>query len=388
MSSNLTRAFHHLIPIAYQKLIFMLTYINPDLLLELDHSESGKIAWRSPSNIAIIKYWGKHGNQLPRNPSLSMTLESAYTEMLLEYAPKTEPSAGISLDFRFEGVENEKFKAKITRFLENQVPIFPFLEQLDLKIYSGNSFPHSAGIASSASSSSALALCLCTLEDRLFGTLQEDADFHQKTSYVARLGSGSACRSIYEHFSVWGETPDVAGSSDEYAIGYADVHEVFKTYHDDILIVSKAEKSVSSRAGHGLMEGNPFAAARYAQARENLHNLLPILQTGDVHGFGEIAEAEALELHALMRKSTPSFDLMLPNTHKIIEKIYQYRAQTKQPVYFTLDAGPNIHLLYPHEFQDDVQGFVITELAKYCEDGDWMADNAGEGPVELTIVDK
>jgi diphosphomevalonate decarboxylase len=363
-------------------------YINPELLLENDHAESGRIAWRSPSNIAIIKYWGKYGNQLPRNPSLSMTLESAYTEMLLEYAPKTEPLKGISLDFAFEGAENEKFKAKIMRFLENQLPVFPFLEQLELKIRSGNSFPHSAGIASSASSSSALALCLCTLEDRLFGTLQNDEEFHKKTSFVARLGSGSAARSIYEHFSVWGKTEDVAGSSDDYAIGYSEVHEVFKTYHDDILIVSKAEKSVSSRAGHGLMEANPFAEARYAQARQNLRDLLPILKNGDVHGFGKIAEIEALALHDLMKKSTPSFDLMLPNTHKIIEKIYQYRAKTGQPVYFTLDAGPNIHLLYPHEFQDDVQGFVITDLANYCEDGDWMADNAGEGPLELTVVER
>ena len=123
---------------------------------------SNQIQWRSPSNIAIIKYWGKHGVQLPRNPSISFTLNNAFTDMTLSYQAKSKPDGKISLDFEFEERDKiEKFRQKIVAFLETQLPVFPFLIDFDLKIESSNSFPHSAGIASSASSMSALALCLC-----------------------------------------------------------------------------------------------------------------------------------------------------------------------------------------------------------------------------------
>ncbi len=101
------------------------------------------------------------------------------------------------------------------------------------------------------------------------------------------------------------------------------------------MIVSKGEKSVSSRAGHQLMEGNPYANARYQQATNNLDQLVDILQSGDVHAFGQIAELEALTLHALMMSSQPPYLLMKPNSLAMIEKIRQYRLDTQHPLYFT-----------------------------------------------------
>ena len=92
------------------------------------------------------------------------------------------------------------------------------MNQLELTIRSKNSFPHSAGIASSASSMSALALCLCSLEDELFETLGDDSEFDKKASYIARLGSGSACRSIYPGMALWGQNDKIEGSSDLFAI--------------------------------------------------------------------------------------------------------------------------------------------------------------------------
>jgi diphosphomevalonate decarboxylase len=356
---------------------------NPSLLLD-ELPEPGRILWRSPSNLAIIKYWGKHGDQLPRNPSLSLTLAASFTDMALEYAPREEPDDGISLEFLFHEEPNEAFRAKIAGFLTRLRPVFPFLSQLDLTIHSGNSFPHSAGIASSASSMSALALCLCSLEDALFGTLGEPEDFDRKASYVARLGSGSACRSIYPYASVWGQTPQVEGSSDLFGIPAEDLLDpVFKAFHDDILIVRSGEKPVSSRAGHALMEGHPGAEARYRQARQRLETLLGALRAGDVPTFGRIAEEEALDLHALMESSQPSFQLMLPQTHAIIERVRDYRLDTGHPVFFSLDAGPNIHLLYPEDIIAEVRGFVESELLEFCEEGAMQADWVGEGPEEL-----
>lgn len=361
-------------------------YENPRLILDSSNPpEADSIVWRSPSNIAIIKYWGKYGLQLPRNPSLSLTLAASCTDTALDYAFSDEPHSGsVDLDFYFHEEENEAFAAKTREFLTSLLPIYPFLSQLKLTVRTGNSFPHSAGIASSASGMSALALGLCSLEDRLFGTLQDPAAFDRKASYLARLGSGSACRSIFPHAAVWGETPLVAGSSNEFAVPVGErIHEVFRTMHDDILIVSTDEKSVSSRAGHALMDGNPYAEPRYAQARQRLAALLSAMETGDLATFGKIAEDEALTLHALMMCSNPSYTLMRPNSLAIIERVRAWRAETKHPVFFTLDAGPNIHLLYPEELVVDVRKFIEDDLAEFCENGYVVNDWVGEGPEEM-----
>jgi diphosphomevalonate decarboxylase len=361
----------------------MLNYKNPQLVIESAKAKEGKISWRSPSNIAIIKYWGKHGIQLPKNPSISFTLENAYSETILAYKPKASASHEISINFNFDGKLNETFKNKTVKFFESILDIFPFLNQLHFDITSKNSFPHSAGIASSASGMSALALCLCSLEHRFFGTLEDDAEFRKKASFVARLGSGSACRSIYPNLALWGENTDWKGSSDLFAIPVEDIHEIFKTYHDDILIVSKGEKSVSSRAGHGLMDENIYADNRYKQARNRLRNLKPILQQGDPVAFGKIAESEALVLHALMMSSNPPYILIKPNTLTIIDKIQEFRKEMKMPLYFSLDAGPNLHLLYPDEIKPQVQEFITSDLLAYCENGQWIKDNVGPGPLQL-----
>lgn len=115
---------------------------------------------KSPSNIAIIKYWGKHGKQLPNNPSVSFTLSRCYTETKI----KCEYCRENVLDFYFEGKENAIFRDKINKFLVDNKQYFGFLDGMHLEISSSNSFPHSSGIASSASSMSALVMCLLEIE--------------------------------------------------------------------------------------------------------------------------------------------------------------------------------------------------------------------------------
>jgi len=356
-------------------------YSNPKLIVDRGTIGEGQVTWRSPSNIALIKYWGKHGRQLPQNPSISLTLDQAHTETTIAYRPKTGTDQNIDLAFFFEDQPNDAFAAKVKAYLESQVNVFPFLRQLTLTIRSGNSFPHSAGIASSASSMSALALCLCDLERQFFGNLDDDTAFRQKASYLARLGSGSACRSVYPIAGVWGETVEIDGANNEYAVPVGDqLHEDFQTFHDDILIVSKRKKSVSSRAGHQLMDGNPYANPRYQQARQQLHRLWNAMKEGDLATFGQITEQEALTLHALMMASHPPFILMEPNTLEIIRRVQAWRTDTGQPLYFTLDAGPNIHLLYPHAIADEVQDFTNNSLQSFCENDQIIRDQVGQGP--------
>lgn len=355
-----------------------MTYQNHLLTLESAMlKKAGSVSWKSPSNLAIIKYWGKHGVQLPRNPSISFTLSKAYTKTTIQYSLKEEISDSVDLDFYFEGKSNELFHGKVERFMNSLLPIFPFLKELKLTIDSHNSFPHSAGIASSASAMSALALCLCDIERKLFKTLQSEKEFLEKASYIARLGSGSACRSVYPGMAVWGKMEEVKGSSDVYAVPYKKLHPVFSNFQDAILIVSKKEKSVSSRAGHALMEGNIYAANRYRQATQRLRELLVALEKGDVDKFGEVAENEALTLHALMMASEPSYLLMRPNTIAVIEAVRAFREETGVPLYFSLDAGPNPHLLYPYEHKSRIELFIKQELIQYCEDGKWIADEVG-----------
>ena len=337
----------------------------------------GKVGWQSPSNIALVKYWGKRGKQLPQNPSISFTLSECRSETFIGY----EKADSFGFKFFFEGKENPAFGAKIEKFLLDNQEFFPFINQLHLKVESRNTFPHSSGIASSASSMSAFVMCLLEIENQLVGKTEMDL---RKASYFSRLASGSAARSIFPKMALWGATEAYESSSDEYTVPLEnDIHPIFKTYRDSILIVSSETKSVSSRAGHGLMEGNPYASARYAQANANIKNLLPALKSGDLETFINITESEALQLHALMMCSNPSFILMKPNTLRIIEAVRNFRNETQVPLCFTLDAGPNVHLLYPESEADKVECFIKETLSAYCAGNQWIADRVGDGSKKL-----
>lgn len=339
----------------------------------------GKVSWQAASNIALIKYWGKKPNQIPANPSLSFTLNSSVTKTSVEFSPRRKDGADYSYDFLFEGKENPGFKPKIDTFFNRIEPYLSFLKDFHFKIESSNSFPHSSGIASSASAFAALALCFMELEKRIH-TDMEAKYFNQKASFLARLGSGSACRSICGPMMLWGKHRDFSGSSDLYAIEYPnDIAPVFRDYHDAILLVHKGQKSVSSTQGHQLMEGHRFAENRFEQAHSNLSEMRGVLASGDLDRFIEIVESEALTLHAMMMTSIPYFLLMKPNTLEILQKVWEYRRETGNHLCFTLDAGANVHLLFPSEESDTIYNFIDSELSGFCEDGGILKDRVGDG---------
>jgi len=353
------------------------TLNNPALSFTTD-IPTGSVAWQSPSNIALVKYWGKKDIQIPCNPSVSFTLSTSNTETKLEFEPNT--TGQISIEFYLDHVRNEKFEVKIVSFMESLIPVFPFLTQLKFKAYSKNTFPHSAGIASSASGMSALALCFCEIEKKYFNTLNEEA-FYQKASHIARLGSGSACRSLYGGVVSWGEVPGFNHTSNEFGTCLNEyVHPDFLTFKDSILIVDAGQKKVSSRVGHGLMNSNPFSQQRFEQANTNIVKLMKAMKENDIETFMAITESEALTLHAMMMTSMPYFLLMKPNTITLIEKIWDYRQQTGNPVCFTLDAGPNIHLLYPQKIENEVLAFIESDLTKNLHDSCYLKDHVGSGP--------
>jgi diphosphomevalonate decarboxylase len=341
---------------------------------------SGKVSWRSPSNIALVKYWGKKPGQIPANPSLSMTLSRAYTEMSVEFFPADGDGSLPFLEFLFEGRQNRKFADKISTYLHSLAEKYSVIGNYTYKITSSNTFPHSTGIASSASSMSALGLCIADF----LALLTDKPPDMQMASNLSRLASGSACRSVYGGFVTWGRIPEFAGTSDEFAVPAPfNVHPGFAELKDAILVVSSRQKNVSSRAGHSLMDKHPYASQRYAAAKTNVLRLCDALKSGDLNEFVCITEAEALNLHALMMSSTPAYLLFEPGTLNIIKAARRFRKETSVPLCFTLDAGPNVHLLYPKSNEDIVKDWIGNELVKYCEEGRWIDDWMGKGPERI-----
>lgn len=345
--------------------------------------KEGNITWQSPSNIALVKYWGKHGEQLPLNPSISFTLDASKTITELKFQLKEDPSNIFDFEVYFDGNKSEDFRSKIEIFFDRAEIYLPFLKKYRFEIHTSNTFPHSSGIASSASGMSALALCLTSIEKQLLSD-STDKDFIEKASFIARLGSGSACRSIEGDLIVWGKHSNIEGSSDLFGIKYPyRVHKTFKNYQDTILLVDRSEKRVSSTVGHNLMNNHPFAKARFQQANDNISKLKNVFKTGDLKSFIAIVENEALTLHGLMMTSMPNFILMKPNTLKIISGIRKFRRETGSNLCFTLDAGANVHVLYPTIEKDAVLKFIKNELVAYCQDGQYICDRIGYGAKKM-----
>ncbi|MFD1160909.1 diphosphomevalonate/mevalonate 3,5-bisphosphate decarboxylase family protein [Hwangdonia seohaensis] len=340
--------------------------------------EKGSYTWSSPSNIALVKYWGKKEHQIPENPSISFTLNECKTITKLSFSKK-EDNTGFSFEVFLDNEKKDDFKPKIETFFKRIESYLPFLKTYHFKIETSNTFPHSSGIASSASGMSALALCLMSIEKALNPDITNE-DFIQKTSFLARLGSGSACRSLEGDLVVWGKHDEIDRSSDLFGVKYPfEVHQNFKNYNDTILLVDKGEKQVSSTVGHNLMHNHPFAKERFKQAHSNLSTLINVFKTGDLKAFIEIVESEALTLHAMMMTSMPHFILMKPNTLEIINKIWNFRHKTGSNVCFTLDAGANVHVLYPENETEIVLEFIKNELVAFCQKGEYINDKIGFG---------
>ena len=339
-------------------------------------------SWESPSNIALVKYWGKNPDQTPKNSSISFTLSNCTTKTSILFKRIDKTSENIDFDLIFDGKKNTSFRPKIVKFFSIIQEYCPYLKDYHLLISSSNSFPHSSGIASSASSMSALSLCIMSLEKKL--TLIDDDYFFKKASFISRIGSGSASRSVYGGVNFWGKHKELNNSSDLYSVKLSkNISPKFNNYRDVILIIDDKEKEVSSSVGHGLMNDNPFSKVRFNAANNNITKLLQILESGNLNDFCELVESEALMLHSLMMNSDPSYILMKPETLEVIERIKDFREKSEIPVCFTLDAGANVHVLFPENLSKHVMTFIEKELAPLCKSGKFISDSIGEGPKQF-----
>jgi diphosphomevalonate decarboxylase len=337
--------------------------------------------WVCPSNIALIKYWGKRAGQIPRNPSLSFSLSEAFSRTRVAISERTN-SPDFSLDFTLDGANNERFAARVLTYLGKIQQDLPWVNDFAFEISTTNSFPHSSGIASSASGFGALALCLADLDAQV---TDRKRDFFPFSSYLARLGSGSASRSVFPGFSVWGKAAFLPGSNNLYALPLteASIHPLFRNIRDTIVVVNTGEKSTSSTQGHLSMDKNPFAQLRYRQARRNLHELIHTLEKGDWIAFVSIIEQEAFALHAMMMTGSDPFFLFEPETLTLIRELWKIRAQEKLAFGITLDAGPNLHIIHPPELQAFIRDAVEAIGVEKGFSPRFILDGIGSGPLRL-----
>lgn len=327
--------------------------------------QSATVSESCPSNIALIKYWGKYKDQIPANPSISYTLNHCKTNTTIEFLA----DESFSVQTFLSGNEEVKFAEKIEKYFKNIEQYLPWILKGKYIIKTENTFPHSSGIASSASGFGAIAKCLMKLDEAFSGKNSDEKSL-EKASFLARLGSGSACRSLYNGLVVWGETDVADGSSDLFAIKYSDdeINPVFKDFNDWVLLIHEGVKSVSSTVGHGLMNTNPYAERRFKEARENFVPMKVILKNGDMNAFIKLVEHEALTLHAMMMISDPAFILMKTGTLEVINKIWDFRRETELPLFFTLDAGANVHLLFPNDGSEEkIKTFIDAELLQHTQ---------------------
>ena len=338
-----------------------------------------------PSNIALIKYWGKLPNQIPMNSSISLTLNKCHTISSIKFDIKQRKNDNIDFKFTFHNKKMKSFEEKIKSFLTKILPYAPYIKNYTMSINSQNSFPHSSGIASSASAFASLSLCIMSMEKQIYGL--DDDFFIKKASFLSRLGSGSACRSINGSICVWGQSKFIKGSSNIYAIKYPyEINPIYDSIHNAILVVDSNSKKISSSQGHDLVNKNKFVKVKNAISNQNMSKIKDLLKNGDLFQLGNMVEQESLTLHAMMMTSNPYFILMKPNTLNILEKIILFRQDSKNNIFFTMDAGANVHLLYPKSQKNQVKSFISSQLLQYCKDKYVIYDYSGNGSKE--IIDK
>jgi diphosphomevalonate decarboxylase len=290
----------------------------------------------SNSNIAFIKYWGNRDAALriPLNDSLSMNLDHAFTTTTVEFDPSLNDDVIVIGESETQGAA----RARAIKHLDRVRTLAKI--EARARVHSRNNFPMGAGIASSASAFAALSLA---------ATRAAGLDLSERElSILARQGSGSACRSIPAGFVEWIAGYDSAGSY-AYSLAAPEHWDL----RDVIAIVSAAEKKVGSSDGHSLAHTSPFLPARQNNLPARFHRVRHALLTRDLAMLGPAIEEDAVELHFMAMTSRPPIFYWSPGMVRVINAAREWRADGLA-VYFTLDAGPNVHLICEAQDADQV----------------------------------
>lgn len=294
------------------------------------------------ANIALIKYWGRtdHELNLPVTSSLSLTVDKLVTRTTVVADPALRAD-----ELTINGARQTG--APLARVVKH-------LDQLRkragnsarCRVVSENTFAASAGMASSASAFAALTIAG-------FEALGVRVDAREASTF-ARLGSGSAARSVLGGFVEWH-----AGASHEASYAEQVAPPSHMDLHDVVVILSEGEKKVGSAEGHGLADTSPLHAGRIARVPHLLREAREGIRARDVDRLGAAAEEDALLMHAVMMTSRPSLLYWTEGTLAGLHAVRAWREDGLK-VYATIDAGPNLHLL--------CMGADAPEVAKRARD--------------------
>lgn len=300
-----------------------------------------KASAKAHTNIALIKYWGKRDESLilPTNNSLSLTLDGFYTTTTVEFREDLSQDIFFLDDKRISGVQYDRVRnfLDLIRKSTKQKHIYA-------QVHSVNEVPTAAGFASSASGFAALAAAAT----QALGMQLTDAEL----SRVTRLGSGSACRSIYGGFAEW-QQGVASDGSDSYAVPVAAVD------HWDIrvaaVVVNAQMKKVSSREGmKRTVDTSPFFDSWVNSIPTDLEQIKQGIMDRDFEKVGHIAEANCLKMHATTLGANPPFTYWTDATMAVMQAVQALR-ENGIPAFFTIDAGPNVKVLYLPENETIIQ---------------------------------
>ena len=278
-------------------------------------------------NIAFIKYWGNRDDalRLPANPSLSMNLGDLHTTTTVAFDEGLERDE-VTIDNR---PADEVTRARVSRHLDLVRQTAGL--RSPARVISLSNFPAGAGIASSASGFAALTVAACAAAGLELTEAQLSA--------LARRGSGSASRSVPGGFTEW-----VMGRGNATSFARTVAPAQHWDLRDVVVVVSREHKRVGSSRGHGLAVSSPLHTARVRTVSTRLADCKRALLARDLEAMGPLIEEDAVMMHAVMMTSRPPLYYWTPATIGIIRAVQEWRAEGL-PVYFTVDAGPNVHLI-------------------------------------------
>lgn len=281
----------------------------------------------APANIAFIKYWGKKDNdlRLPLNSSFSMNLSDTYTTTTIEFSRSYKRDTVELVDGAFSQKEEQRTINHL-HALRNSLGTSLFA-----RVATRNSFPKGAGAAASASGFAALTVAAFAA----FGKKMSEKEL----TIFARIGSGSACRSIPDGFVLWqyGER-----SKDSYA--YSLYPYTYWDLRDVLVFVDSSMKKVSTTEGMEKIRTSPFWQERVKGIPKKIQNVQKAFDEKNFSMLGNIIEEECINMHAVMMTQEPPLFYWSGTTIEIIRAVQEWRSQGL-PVYFTIDAGPNVHLI-------------------------------------------
>lgn len=332
-----------------------------------------KATVKAPSNIAFIKYWGAKDldRVVPTNPSISMTLSRCISHTTAELLP--------------EGADDEVFLADDRGALEPAPPSFadrvvPHLDRLrewagrrdGLRIATRNSFPASAGIASSASGFAALSLAVV----RAFG---ESPDAATLSNLARRSGSGSASRSVLGGYVEW-PAPSSEPSADDPATHAGPLAPADHwALCDVIALIETGPKDVSSLDGHRRAPTSPYFDRRLTLLPDRLDVVRAAIRDRDFSTLGETIEEEAIDLHLIAMSSKPPIFYWAPGTLEVLDAVRRLRSDGV-PAASTMDAGANVHVICP----PDSELAVVDRLSAIPAVHRVIRDRVGTGPADST----